>query len=131
MAFTKLTCNTFNPQPKPEKVVKQKKAYKFVKKPTGEKIVFEMILAERSNVSQISNTPIPNPVPSNFMHIIPKGQNKYPQFKLLKENIWLATEDEHFLWDNQRHLCTGVEWIKVFALEKVLKAKYALLYPAK
>jgi len=74
--------NRFRPDPKPEKVIKPKKKYSFKKKPTGEAQVFEKIWNERPHFCQICFTPIPEASPSNFMHVLAKGLNKYPKFKL-------------------------------------------------
>ena len=97
----------------------------YVKKPTGEKIVFEQIWNTRPHKSQISGEPIYDAQPHNFMHILAKGQNKYPKFILLKENIVLATYEEHFLWDNMRYkIINDEKWQWVFEKEKELKERY-------
>ncbi len=123
--YVKLSCNTFTPDLKPEKVVKEKKVYKYVKKPTGEKEIFADIWKERPHKSEISGEPIHEPTPSNFMHVLAKGQNKYPKYKLLKENIILADAEEHHMWDNARHLIVNDKnWAWIFALETELKSRY-------
>lgn len=61
---------------------------------------YEEIWSERPHKSFISGEPILFPAPSNFLHVLAKGQNKYPKFKFYKKNIVLGTEYEHFLVDN-------------------------------
>ena len=121
--------NKFSPDPKPEKVIKEKKIYKYKRKPTGEKPLFESIWAERPHNSQISNIPIPNPDPANFLHILPKALNKYPKFKLNKQNIIIGTKLEHHLFDNDRSkIINDPQWQWVFELEASLKQQYNDLY---
>ncbi len=119
---------TFRPDPKPEKKIKVKKQYRYVKKATGEKAVFEEIWNERPHISQISGEPIIDPTPTNFLHVLPKAQNKYPLFKLNKQNIILGTEDNHYDWDHNR---AGIQndpaWQWVFELEASLKEQYSKL----
>ncbi len=123
--FVKLSCDRFTPDLKPEKVIKPKKVYQYKRKATGEKEVFAEIWKERLHKSQISDEPIHEPAPINFMHVLAKGKNKYPKYKLLKINIVLATDDEHFAWDNARHLIVNDErWAWLFELEAELKEKY-------
>lgn len=62
--------------------------------------LYEEIWLERPHKSFISGEPIHSPAPSNFLHVLAKGQNKYPKFKFYKKNIVLGTEYEHFLVDN-------------------------------
>lgn len=114
--------------PKPEKVFKEKKVYKFKKEPTGESQVFNEIWKERPHKSQISGEPIKEATASNFLHVLPKAQNKYPEFKLLKQNIVLGTEEEHHIWDNARHKAVGKNWDIMYALEHALKIKYKELH---
>jgi hypothetical protein len=125
--FNKHNITEFGDQ-KPEKVFKEKKAYKFKKEPTGEAQVFKMIWNERPHKSQISGAPIKEATPTNFLHVLPKAQNKYPEFKLLKQNIILGTAEEHHIWDNARHLAVGKQWAKMFELEETLKNKYKELH---
>ena len=116
---------TFRPDPKPEKVIKKKKQYQWKKKPSGEKEIFLEIWEERPHHSQISGEPIHEATASNFMHVLPKAQNKYPLFKLNKQNIVLATDEEHFLWDNMRYkIINDPKWQWVFQLETSLKKQY-------
>jgi hypothetical protein len=117
-----------NADPKPEKVVKPKKGLTYKRKATGEKEIFEQIWNERPHFCQICFTPIGEATPSNFPHILPKGQNKYPKMKLDKQNILLGCEDCHVLWDNKRKsILQHPDWQWVFELEECLKEKYKLL----
>ena len=64
---------------------------------------------------------------SNFAHVLPKAEAKYPLFKCYEKNIALLTRDEHFLWDQRRHSIDTIKqpgWLKLFSLEKELKAEY-------
>lgn len=124
--------NKFTPDPKPEPKAKKKaKGLSRYKKPTGEKPMFENIWNSRPHKSEISETPIPEPSPFNFLHVIPKGQNKYPKFKLYEKNIVLGTYDEHHIWDNARHLADPEDpkWARMYALEAVLIQEYKIKYP--
>ena len=114
-----------NQDPKPEKIEKVKKSYKFKKKATGEKELFLKIWEARPHFCQICLTPIPEATPSNFPHILPKGLNKYPKFKLNEDNILLSCEDCHHKWDNQRYsITTHPDWTWVFLKEDHLKRQY-------
>jgi hypothetical protein len=128
MKYIKATHNKFTPDLKPEKVFKEKKVYKFKRKSTGEKWVFEMIWKERPHKSQIGGERISEAKAINFIHVLAKGQNKYPEFKLFKQNIVLGTEEEHHIWDNARHLAVGKEWDMMYGLEEILKEKYKEFY---
>jgi hypothetical protein len=123
--FVKFNASSFRPDPKPERKEKAKKPYRFKKKPTGEKEVFEMIWKERPHKSQITGDPIHEARPINFLHVLPKAQNKYPKFKLLKQNIILGTEEDHYAWDHAREsIKDSPKWKWVFELETQLKEKY-------
>ncbi len=127
--FIKFNAQSFKPDPKPTKSTKPKKAYTYKRKPTGEKQIFLEIWNERPHASQISNDPISHPTPSNFLHVLPKALNKYPKLKLDKQNIVLATEQEHHFWDNQRYLIKNdPQWSFMFELEETLKQKHKILY---
>jgi hypothetical protein len=126
--FTKFNPNNFKPDPKPEKVIKEKKKYVYKRKPTGEGELFDEIWKERPHKSQISDEPINEPRPINFIHVLAKGQNKYPKFKLMKKNIVLGTDEEHFYWDNARHMIArDHKWDFMFDLEAELKEEYKKL----
>jgi|ERR1019366_1191777 hypothetical protein len=129
--FTKLSCSQFNPQPKPEKIVKAKVPYKFKKKPTGEKEIFESIWFERGAYSEISGTHLGEFNICYFAHILPKGQNKFPRFKLRMDNICLMTLAEHTAFDSYRSKCIGKEWEWLYLKEAELKEEYKFLSPEK
>jgi len=123
----------FRPDPKPEKTVKPKKVYKYKRKPTGEKEVFEEIAKERPHRCQICDMAIMDLTPSNFMHVLPKAQNKYPKLKLEKQNIVLACDHNgdncHYKWDFERYKTINrPEWEKIYELEASLKEQYKLLH---
>lgn len=118
----------FRPDPKPEKKVKIKKPYVYKRKPTGEMQVFLEIWNERPHVSQITGEAIKIPSPTNFIHILPKAQNKYPKFKLNKQNIVIGTEEDHYNWDhNRKSIENNPIWKWMFELEESLKQQYKLL----
>ena len=121
--------SSFKPNPKPEKAEKKpKKGLSYKRKNTGEKEIFESIFAERPHFCQICFTPIGDPVPTNFPHILPKGQNKYPKFKLNPDNILLSCCDCHFLLDHARKsIINSPDWAWVFELEDTLKERYKTL----
>lgn len=57
-----------------------------------------------------------------FAHVLSKGSA--PEFRLKKENIALLTLKEHRQWDTARHeIRDNPLWIKMFELEKELKAE--------
>jgi hypothetical protein len=114
----------FRPDPKPTPKPKKKKVYKYVKKATGEKEVFQEIWNERPHESQIDKSPLGEAASFMFMHVLAKGQNKYPKFKLNKQNIVLATLAQHHNWDNARHKCVSSDWDKIWELEESLKQQY-------
>lgn len=121
----------FNPQPKTITPKKAKKPWRYVNKPTGEKEVFESIWNERPHLSQVNDEPLGDEANVCFFaHILPKGKNKYPEFKLNKQNIVLMSFDQHHLWDNgsRGELRLLPEWDKIFELEASLKEQYKLLH---
>jgi hypothetical protein len=86
----------FNPQPKPEKVIKAKKPInKKARKPTGELALFKEIADKVPHVSFISGTRIQELTPSNFHHLLSKGA--FPEMRLCRENIVIVTKEEHHL----------------------------------
>ena len=129
--FVKLQCNTFKPDLKPEKVIKVKKAYTYKKKPTGEAPLFAEIWSDRGPYSEINNEHLGEYNVCYMAHILPKGQNKYPHFKLNPDNICIMSLAQHTAWDGYRSKCTGPEWGWLFAKEAILKEQYKILYPGK
>jgi len=119
---------------------KEKKSFSSIKqKPreaTGEAILFQALFTTRKHISFISGLPIENINHCNCAHVLAKGQNKYPKFKLLDRNIVFLTGEEHDLYDNgtedkrreyeafmHNH---GLEcnWKKLFDLRDELKKEY-------
>ncbi len=125
----------FNPQPKsvtPKKAKKPLKRTAIKKKftKTGEGGLFEEIAAERPWVCFVSDEKLKELTPSQFLHVLPKALNKYPQFKLYKKNIVLATNDIHYDWDfkPRSEVRKDKRFDKLFKLEVELIAEYKELY---
>ena len=71
-----------------------------------------------------------------FAHVLAKGQNKYPKFKLYKKNIVLLSPKEHDLYDNgtefereeyaRNMMKQGivVRWQKLYDLREELLTEY-------
>ena len=109
----------FSPDPKPEGKPKPKKY--------GQKEMFLEIWNERPQVSEISGKPL-LPIGHiqwhwQFMHILSKGN--YPSMKLSKENIMLATPDEHNLQTVQPHKTRNdPDWKKFYDKQGELRTRY-------
>ena len=71
-------------------------------KPTGEKLIFESVWIKQQGKCFITGQFIPfeSAKASNFVHILAKGQNKYPEYKLFEPNIKLCIERFHHLYDH-------------------------------
>lgn len=65
----------------------------------NEKDMFAHIWENSPHVSTISGKAVQYS-PSCFAHILAKGLNKYPHYRLNPENIMLMTAEEHHLTDN-------------------------------
>jgi hypothetical protein len=80
-----------------------------------------------------------------FAHVLAKGQNKYPYFRLYLKNIVLLTPGEHALYDNgteearilyskEVEAASGginkADWGKLEALADELKAEYKKYFPS-
>ena len=119
----------FRPDPKKEKTEKApKKGLSYKRKNTGELPIMLEIWEERGPFSQVSGEHLGEFNVSFMAHILPKGQNKYPKFKLKKENIIIISFDEHFQFDHQKKSIINQElWQWVFQLEESLKEEYKLL----
>ena len=95
-----------------------------VKKPTGEKALFEALWATREHVSFVSGLPV-NPIAHTFAHVLPKGL--YPKFRLYDKNIVFLTPEEHYEFDfgtaTSRNKLSG-NWGKLFNLAEELKKEY-------
>ena len=106
------------------------------RKATGEGILFKMLFTTRKHISFISELPIDNIDHSNCAHVLAKGQNKYPKFKLLDKNIVFLTKEEHHIYDNgteeqrikyqEEKAKEGVivNWKKLYDLRDELKKEY-------
>ena len=120
-----------------------KKVYSIKIKPktdNTEQILMNGIIATRRHVSFISGLNIDivddTTTYDNCTHVLAKGQNKYPAFKLFDKNIVLLTKEEHHLFDNgtdlgrkkyaNELLDSGiiVHWEKIFTLAEILKDEY-------
>lgn len=123
----------FKPDPKKVTPKKEPKGFNKNRKPTGEMAVFEEIWSIRPHVSQISGEDLGDILDvSYFSHILPKGQNKYPHYKLDPRNIILKTKDEHYMWEHCKSALLDLpEWKWIFDLENELKEEYKKLYPGK
>lgn len=69
-----------------------------------------------------------------FAHVLAKGKNQYPNFKLYSKNIILLTNHEHMLLDQgseaQREAYAkehGCDWGKIEELKEELKEEYKIL----
>ena len=92
--------------------------------------MFRWIWSERPHVSFVSGRPVQDDVRC-FAHVLPKGLNKYPHFRLNPDNVVLLTPEEHYLYD-QGCKCDRDEYPGDFtALEdkaEKLKQAYQELY---
>ena len=99
-----------------------------LRKPTGEKDVFEVVLDNNEPVCFVCGEPISLIMIHNFAHILRKGN--YPKFRLNPDNIRIMCykidgSGCHSLFDfNPRSTLKGSEWEKVFELEEKLKQQY-------
>lgn len=96
------------------------------KKPIGEREVFQQIAEEREWVCFVTGQKLMELTATQFMHVLPKALNKYPLFKLYKDNIQLASNEVHYKWDfvPRSELKKDPRFDKLFALEEELKLKY-------
>lgn len=114
-----------------------KKAYQYKRKPTGERVLFDVIFNTRPQVSCVSGESLASYKDTElyvnlFAHVIPKAKNRYPMFKLYDRNIALLTPQEHEQWDDRRwEVENDPRWQCMFALEEILKEEYAQLHPSK
>lgn len=76
----------------------KRKPMKKVRKPSGQKQVFERIWNSRPHKCFVSGVTIHEPTASVFSHVLPKGM--YPDYKLDERNIVLLTPRHHDLWHN-------------------------------
>lgn len=76
---------------------KSTKKKTYVKKPTGELILFRTIWATRPQKCEVCKNTITEPTVSCFAHILSKGA--YNQFRLLDRNIAILCADCHYKFD--------------------------------
>ena len=126
-------CNTCNQKrlaaEKEAKGVKKKK-YVWKRELSGEGALFTAIANTRPHYDFVTKEYLGEELgPVNFIHVLAKGQNKYPLFKLLDKNIVLGSYDTHYLWDNglRSELILLPEWASMFELEAELKEEYKQL----
>jgi len=119
-------CNHKAKQAKKRAAGKKSGGYKYVRKATGEAELFEEIASEREWVDFVTGEKLWKLTPTQFIHVLPKALNKYPLFKLYKENIVLGSNDTHFKWDNvpRSELKKDPRFDKLFALEAQLIEEY-------
>lgn len=68
------------------------------RKPTGEKIFFHKIWAERPHFCEVCNKDLgKDPSPIYFSHIIPKSRK--PDLRLDPDNIEILCTEHHHIWD--------------------------------
>ncbi len=130
--WKKATFNTHKPDPKKFSAKKEAKPLRTKKKVTGELELFKEIWTERKHVSHFSGALIAEFDVEYFMHVLPKGKNQYPHFKLYKKNIVLGTRDEHYM----HHNIPRSEWPANFRneierMETELKLEYSQKHPEK
>ena len=69
---------------------------------------------------------------SIFAHVLPKGQGKFPNYRLNPDNIILLTPLQHQDWDQNKTKSQLLEqnsnWQNVFDLYKELEIKYKKKY---
>jgi len=99
--------------------------------PGGEINIFMEIWKERPHKSELSGKPLHILKVSHFAHILSKAQNKYPKYKYFKKNIWLLTEEEHYLLDHgtekQRQQYAeenNISWEPLYAYRETLRELY-------
>lgn len=122
-------CNHEQKQAKKKADGKSVKKYTYVKKPTGEKELFELIASERKHECFICKKPLYNLTASNFLHVLPKALNRYPKYKLYAKNVVLGCHDDfgscHNRFDKEpRSTLTEPMWLPMFELEEELKKQY-------
>jgi hypothetical protein len=94
--------------------------------------MFIWIWENRPHASELSGEPLSYFSVAQFLHVLPKGLNKYPHYRLNPENILLGTMEEHHLVDmgtqreitehTKKHLNFSIE---VFTnLQEKLKEQY-------
>jgi hypothetical protein len=118
-------CNYDRKQAKKKASGKSTAKYTYVREATGEKELFEEIAAEREWVCFVTGETLWELTPTQFMHVLPKALNKYPKYKLYKDNIVLASNEVHHKYDHTPHsTLIGEGWERLFKLRDELKEQY-------
>ena len=124
--------NTEKNKDKPKKIYTPLKRtpLTYKREPTGElQIMRGMWDSMKEHKSFINGEPIYEFNVRNFAHVLAKGKNKFPKFKLNPNCIRLLTFKQHDMWDNglRSELKQLPEWNKMFELEDELKEQYKKL----
>ena len=116
---------------------KPRKSLSRYRKPTGEKVLFDMILFTKPNISFVSGKKLTDWDKKNYqccMHVLAKGG--YPSFRLNQKNIVFGTAEEHRLFDQGTELqrqqyqnrTPGCDWQKLYDLKEQLRIEYNKAY---
>lgn len=107
-----------------------KPAFKWKKKTTGEKAVFEAIYQDRPHRCQVCDRPITRKKDSVdiFSHVSSKGSNPVlrldPEFILLMGDGYHKNCRCHFFWETRTNEMRNIEmWKPIFELLDLAKAK--------
>lgn len=116
-------------KPKKEKKPLKRTRIKYKPKKTGQTEIFEEIAAEREWKCFVTGEPLRELTATQFSHVLPKALNKYPLYKLNKDNIVLLCNWVHHAWDfmPRSELKKNKLFDKLFKLEAELKEKYKQL----
>lgn len=135
--FSKKRCKTCAgktyAKPNQKTPINRKDLVRKASEPTGEGELFREIWNERPHICFVTGKPILEPTASVFSHVLAKGLNKYPKFKLYKKNIQLLLPEIHSLFDHgteeQRERSGYPEgWKRLYALREELLTEYKALY---
>ena len=93
----------------------KRKPMKKVRKPSGQKQVFERIWNSRPHKCEVCDATILQPAPWNFSHLLPKGA--YPEYKLDERNVVLKCKGCHDKWHSMgpKNLIPLKQWMMVCA----------------
>jgi len=112
---------------------KRPKRLKRYTHPTGEKALFDSMLASRPNVSFVSGKRLTDWDREGYkccMHVLAKGG--YPRFRLYEKNIVFGTAEEHRLFDQgtekerqeYQTRTPGCDWGKLYRLKDEIRKEY-------
>ena len=102
-----------------------------------EKQIFEQVYERDNGCCQVTDIFISKSLarPINFMHILPKGMNKFYKFKLNPDNILFVHDDIHIAFDHGciKDIVEGLEvghkWHLIIEKYNSLYKEYSELYP--